>query len=173
MEYSLIELLVGIVTIVGFMYKFEKDTRSELKSEMRSGFSRLANAIDSVGEAIIDYLGVKGVLDPNEARFLRAVIKNLATTITTTNPLTETERKRLLELVDKDDLTIEEAEELYRLARKLYREYIDKTPDAFAALLYAAYKRKEAYMKHWQTTQPTNTQSQPPQQAGAGNHADL
>jgi len=173
MDYSLIELLVGIVTIVGFMYKFEKDTRSELKSEMRSGFSRLANAIDSVGEAIIDYLGVKGVLDPNEARFLRAVIKNLATTITTTNPLTETERKRLLELVDKDDLTIEEAEELYRLARKLYREYIDKTPDAFAALLYAAYKRKEAYMKHWQTTQPTNTQSQPPQQAGAGNHADL
>jgi len=173
MDYSLIEFLVGIVTIVGFMYKFEKDTRSELKSEMRSGFNRLADAIDSVGEAIVDYLGVKGILDPNEARFLRAVIKNLATTITTTNPLTETERKRLLELVDKDDLTIEEAEELYRLARKLYREYIDKTPDAFAALLYAAYKRKEAYMKHWQTTQPTNTQSQPPQQAGAGNHADL
>jgi polyhydroxyalkanoate synthesis regulator phasin len=177
MDYTFIEFLVGIVAIVGFMYKFEKDTRSEVKaelrtnidslrrdveelrSEMRSGFSRLANAIDSVGEAIIDYLGVRGVLDPNEARFLRAVIKNLASTITTTNPLTEEERKRLLELVDKDDLTIEEAEELYRLARKLYREYIDKTPDAFAALLYAAYKRKEAYMKHWQTTQPTNTQS--------------
>jgi len=164
MDYSLIEFLVGIVTIVGFMYKFEKDTRSELKSEMRSGFNRLTDAIDSVGEAIVDYLGgVKGVLDPNEARFLRAVIKSLASTITATNPLTEAERKRLLELVDKDDLTIEEAEELYRLARKLYREYIDKTPDAFAALLYAAYKRKEAYMKHWQSTQPTNTQSQPPQ----------
>ena len=157
MDYSLIEFLVGVVTIVGFMYKFEKDTRSELKSEMRSGFNRLTDAIDSVGEAIVDYPGVKGVLDPNEARFLRAVIKSLASTITATNPLTEAERKRLLELVDKDDLTIEEAEELYRLARKLYREYIDKTPDAFKALLYAAYKRKEAYMKHWQTTQPTNT----------------
>ena len=208
MDYTFIEFLVGIVTIVGFMYKFERDTREdlrrdieelrigltnvqrdveelreearkevsglrtdinslrkdieELRSEVRSGFSRLANAIDSFGEAIIDYLGVKGTLDPNEARFLRAVIKNLATTITTTNPLTE-ERKRLLELVDKDDLTIEEAEELYRLARKLYREYIDKTPDAFAALLYAAYKRKEAYIKHQQTTQHTNTQPQPPQ----------
>jgi hypothetical protein len=68
MDYSLIEFLVGIVTIVGFMYKFEKDTRSELKSEMRSGFNRLADAIDSVGEAIVDYLGVKGVLDPNEAK---------------------------------------------------------------------------------------------------------
>jgi MoaA/NifB/PqqE/SkfB family radical SAM enzyme len=204
MDYSLIEFLVGIVTIVGFIYKFERDTREdlrrdieelrigltnvqrdveelreevrkevsglrtdinslrkdieELRSEVRSGFSKLANTIDSIGEAIIEYLGIKSILDPNEARFLRAVIKNLATT--TTNPLTEEERKRLLELVDKDDLTIEEAEELYRLARKLYREYIDKTPDAFAALLYAAFKRKEAYMKHWQTTQ-SQPQTQP------------
>ena len=161
MDYTFIEFLVGIVTIVGFMYKFVRDTRGELKSEMRGGFSRLANAIGSVGEAIVDYPGVRGILDPNEAEFLRAVFRRLVST--TTNPLTEAERRRLLELVDKDDLTIEEAEELYRLARKLYREYIDKTPDAFAALLYAAYKRKEAYMKHWQTTQPTNTQSQPPQ----------
>ncbi len=76
-----------------------------LRSEMRGGFSRLANAIGSVGEAIVGYLGIKGVLDPNEARFLRAVIKNLAATVTATNPLTEAERKRLLELVNKDDLT--------------------------------------------------------------------
>jgi len=177
MDYSLIEFLVGIVTIVGtivsFTYKFVRDTREDLRSEMRGGFNRLVNVIINTNEIMIGYLGLRGVLNQGDVGFLRTVIKSLASTITTTNPLTEAERKRLLELVDKDDLTIEEAEELYRLARKLYREYIDKTPDAFAALLYAAYKRKEAYMKHWQTTQPTNTQSQPPQQAGAGNHADL
>ena len=145
------------------MYKFEKDTRSELKSKMRSGFNRLADAIDSVGEAIVDYPGVKGVLDPNEAGFLRAVFRRLVST--TTNPLTEAERRRLLELVDKDDLTIEEAEELYRLARKLYEEYIDKTPDAFKALLYAAAMRGITYRKYGRKppnldpTQPTNTQS--------------
>jgi hypothetical protein len=65
MGYTLIEFLVGIVTIVGFMYKFEKDTRSELRaelrtnieelrSEMRSGFNRLANVITSANEITIE-----------------------------------------------------------------------------------------------------------------------
>jgi len=31
MDYTLIEFLVGIVTIVGFMYKFERDTRRDIK----------------------------------------------------------------------------------------------------------------------------------------------
>jgi hypothetical protein len=30
MDYSIIEFLVGVVTIVGFMYKFEKDTRVDI-----------------------------------------------------------------------------------------------------------------------------------------------
>ena len=175
MGYTLIEFLVGIVTIVGFMYKFERDTRSELRaelrtnieelrSEMRSGFNRLANVITSANEITIEYLGLRGVLNQGDMGFLRTVIKGLASTVTT-NPLTPEERKRLLELVDKDDLTIEEAEELYRLARKLYEEYIDKTPDAFKALLYAAAMRGITYRKYGKkppnldSTQPTNTQS--------------
>jgi hypothetical protein len=133
--------------------RIEKDIEA-----LRSGFNRLANVITNTNEITIEYLGLRGILDPNEARFLRTVIKSLASTAT--NPLTPEERKRLLELVDKDDLTIEEAEELYRLARKLYREYIEETPDAAYALLYAVHKRREAYMRHGgQTTQPTNTQS--------------
>jgi len=100
--------------------------------------------------SLVGQLKKKGVLEGADA--WKTAFSNITTIIG--NPLTIEERKRLLELVDKDDLTIEEAEELYRLARKLYREYIDKTPDAFAALLYAAYKRKEAYIKHQQTTQP-------------------
>jgi len=61
---------------------------------------------------------------------------------------TEAERRRLLELVDKDDLTLEEAEELHNLARKFYEEYIDKTPDAFKVLLYAAAMRGITYRKY-------------------------
>jgi len=157
MDYTLIEFLVGIVTIVGFMYKFERDTRSELRaelrtnieelrSEMRSGFNRLANVITSANEITIEYLGLRGVLNQGDVGFLRTVIKGLASTAT--NPLTPEERRRLLELVDKDDLTIEEVEELYMLARKLYEEYIDKTPDAFKALLYAAAMRGITYRKY-------------------------
>jgi hypothetical protein len=73
-------------------------------------------------------------------------------TSTTTNPFTEAERKRLLELVDKDDLTLEEAEELHNLARKFYREYIEKTPDAYKVLLYAAAKHGEVLRKYGKQT---------------------
>jgi len=77
-------------------------------------------------------------------------------TSTATNPFTEAERRRLLELVDKDDLTLEEAEELHNLARKFYREYIEKTPDAYKVLLYAAAKHGEVLRKHSkQTSQPS------------------
>jgi len=182
--------IVTIVgTIVGFTHKFVKDTREdlrreveelrsemnngfkelrgevkdgfeELRNEMKGGFNRLVNIIINTNEIMIGYLGLRGVLNQGDVGFLRTVIEGLATTITTTNPLTEAERKRLLELVDKDDLTIEEAEELYRLARKLYREYIEKTPDAAYALLYAVIKRVEAYARHGgQQTQPPKTQS--------------
>ena len=204
MDYTFIEFLVGIATIVGFMYKFERDTREDLRrevgelrmelrtnidslrSEMRKEVSELRMDIDSlragldgvkrdvealktgvdelrselrkevgalrgvitgVGEVMVEYLKLRGIINQGDADLLRITVRRLVSTATT-NPLTEAERRRLLELVDKDDLTIEEAEELYRLARKLYEEYIDKTPDAFKALLYAVIKRTEAYMKY-------------------------
>jgi polyhydroxyalkanoate synthesis regulator phasin len=171
-DYGVIEFLVGIVTIVGFMYKFEKDTREEFRRDigdlrerltrvedgierLGEGLGRLANAINGVGEAIVDYLGFRGVLKPEEATYLKSDIKRL--TSIATNPFTEAERKRLLELVDKDDLTLEEAEELHELARKFYREYIEKTPDAYKVLLYAAAKHGEVLRKHSKQTsqQPT------------------
>ena len=98
MGYTFIEFLVGIVTIVGFMYKFERDTRSELRaelrtnieelrSEMRSGFNRLANVITSANEITIEYLGLRGVLNQGDVGFLRTVIKGLASTATTRSRL--------------------------------------------------------------------------------------
>ena len=78
-------------------------------------------------------------------------------TSTATNPFTEAERRRLLELVDKDDLTLEEAEELHNLARKFYREYIEKTPDAYKVLLYAAAKHGEVLRKYGKQTSQSST----------------
>jgi hypothetical protein len=123
-----------------------RDELGRLRRDVENGFNRLTNTTVGVGEIMVRYLGVKGVLNPREVDFLRATLRSLASTVT--NPLTPEERRRLLELVDKDDLTIEEAEELYRLARKVFDEYIDKTPDAVAALFYAIIKRVEAYEKH-------------------------
>jgi polyhydroxyalkanoate synthesis regulator phasin len=125
--------------------RVEKDIE-ELRVELRSGLGRLTNAINGVGESIVEYLGLKGVLNQGEVNYLRAEIMRL--TSIATNPLTAEEKKRLLELVNKDDLTIEEAEELHRLARKFYEEYIDKTPDAIKVLLYAAAVRGITYRKY-------------------------
>jgi len=89
----------------------------------------------------------------------RLTISNTRRIVSTaTNPFTEAER-RLLELVDKDDLTLEEAEELHELARKFYREYIEKTPDAYKVLLYAAAKHGEVLRKHSASGKQPNQQS--------------
>jgi len=68
MDYSIIEFLVGVVTIVGFMYKFEKDTRVDIGR-------RVERSIGSVGDAIVEYLGLKGILNPGDVYYLRTVIK--------------------------------------------------------------------------------------------------
>jgi hypothetical protein len=44
---------------------------------------------------------------------------------------------RLLELLDKDDLTPEEAGELYSLARRFHDEYVEEAPEAVLVLAYA------------------------------------
>ena len=164
MDYLTIGLLVAVLGLVvstlgivisltrsvgelrGRLTGVERDVEA-LRSEVRGGFNRLANVITSANEVMIGYLGLRGVLNQGDVGFLRTVIKGLVSTATT-NPLTEAERRRLLELVDKDDLTIEEAEELHRLARKFYEEYIDKTPDAIKVLLYAAAMRGITYRKY-------------------------
>ncbi len=150
---TILSTVVTVVVTVGTvaywlgskLTEMEKDIEA-LRSDVNAGFNRLANAIDNVGEVIVDYLGLRGVLDPKDVYYLRAEIRRLAST--TTNPFTEAERKRLLELVDKDDLTLEEAEELHNLARKFYREYIEKTPDAYKVLLYAAVMLGATYKKY-------------------------
>ncbi len=135
MDYITIVLLAVTVSTLGLVINL---TRS---------VSDLTRSIDDLGERLTRVGdGIERLATSNTRRI----------TSTATNPFTEAERRRLLELVDKDDLTIEEAEELHELARKFYREYIEKTPDAYKVLLYAAAKHGEVLRKHSkQTSQPS------------------
>jgi len=130
MDYITIGLLTVAVSTLGLVINL---TRSI--SDLRERITRIED-------------GIERLTTPNTRRIAS----------TTTNPFTEAERKRLLELVDKDDLTLEEAEELHELARKFYREYIEKTPDAYKVLLYAAAKHGEVLRKHGASGKQTSQQ---------------
>ncbi|WP_243677875.1 hypothetical protein [Vulcanisaeta distributa] len=109
---------------------------NEFRNYMDGRFNRLINVISGQNEFITEFLGFRGVLDSKDVSFVKATLRSMITMAT--NPLTETEKKRLLELIDKDELTLEEADELLQLARKFVIEYGDKGPDVWKLLWYAA-----------------------------------
>jgi hypothetical protein len=143
MDYISLGLLVAILGVaVSTLSLVVNLTRSV--GDLTRSISDLRERLTRIEE------GIERLTTPNTRRIAS----------TATNPFTEAERRRLLELVDKDDLTLEEAEELHNLARKFYREYIDKTPDAYKVLLYAAAKHGEVLRKH--SKQTSQQPSQPP-----------
>jgi uncharacterized protein YoxC len=175
---SIIGTIATVAAIVGTaMYKLggrlariEKDVESlrrdvdglrrdvnELKAgvgELRIGLTNvqrdvgeLRRAVNGLGDFLanlVEKLSGKGVLE--DANLLKTALRNMTNTVT--NPLTPEERRRLVELIDKDELTPEEADELVRLARRFYREYAGKVENAWLMLYYAAVKRGVTYRKY-------------------------
>jgi chromosome segregation ATPase len=175
---SIIGTIATIAAIVGTaMYKLgdrlariERDVESlgrdvdelkrdvnELKAgvgELRIGLTNvqrdvgeLRRAVNGLGDFLanlVEKLSGKGVLE--DANLLKTALRNMTNTVT--NPLTPEERRRLVELIDKDELTPEEADELARLARRFYREYAGKVENAWLMLYYAAVKRGVTYRKY-------------------------
>jgi len=175
---SIIGTIATVAAIVGTaMYKLggrlariEKDVESlrrdvdglrrdvnELKAgvgELRIGLTNvqrdvgeLRRAVNGLGDFLanlVEKLSGKGVLE--DANLLKTALRNMTNTVT--NPLTPEERRRLVELIDKDELTPEEADELARLARRFYREYAGKVENAWLMLYYAAVKRGVTYRKY-------------------------
>ena len=175
---SIIGTIATVAVIVGTaMYKLggrlariEKDVESlrrdvdglrrdvnELKAgvgELRIGLTNvqrdvgeLRRAVNGLGDFLanlVEKLSGKGVLE--DANLLKTALRNMTNTVT--NPLTSEERRRLVELIDKDELTPEEADELARLARRFYREYAGKVENAWLMLYYAAVKRGVTYRKY-------------------------
>jgi endonuclease III len=60
---------------------------------------------------------------------------------TFTNPLTKEEAERMKELIQKEKLTLEEADELREFARKLVSEYGATVPEVWKLLIYASIMR--------------------------------
>jgi hypothetical protein len=115
-------------------------------------FNTALRLFRSSQEFLVDLLAYEGLMRREAYILARSEIQRLFT-ITTVNPLTEEEKRRALELLNKDELTLEEAQELYRIADKVVEEYPDRV-EAWKLLWYSRFwigynlrKMKEAEEK--------------------------
>ena len=109
----------------------------ELKGYIDSRVNRLSEAFSSYQEFFIELLMTEGIIKPERAVIAKNEARRIMRLATSTNPLTKEEWKRLGELLDKDDLTLEEALELRELARKVVKEY-GEYPEAWKLHIYAS-----------------------------------
>jgi DNA repair exonuclease SbcCD ATPase subunit len=118
--------------------RFEEVNRrfEEVKAYIDSRINRLAEANRAYQEFFIEYLSVKGLLRPLEASMLKGEIERF-TRLSTMNPLTREEWEKIRRYLEKDELTLEEALELRRLARKVTDEYGDRI-EAWKLHIYAS-----------------------------------
>ena len=96
----------------------------------------MAEASRAYQEFFIEYLSVKGLLRLSEASMLKGEIERF-TRLSTMNPLTKEEWEKIRRYLEKDELTLEEALELRRLARKVTDEYGDRI-EAWKLHIYAS-----------------------------------
>jgi len=116
-----------------------------LKSYVDSRINRVAEAFRSYQEFFVEYLTAQGILRPVEASMIKGEALRVMK-MAVMNPLTKEEWKRLKELLEKDELTLEEALELRELARKVTDEYGDR-PEAWKLHIYASIMVGLAYRK--------------------------
>jgi DNA repair exonuclease SbcCD ATPase subunit len=118
--------------------RFEEVNRrfEEVKAYIDSRINRLAEASRAYQEFFIEYLSVKGLLRPLEASMLKGEIERF-TRLSTMNPLTREEWEKIRRYLEKDELTLEEALELRRLAREVTGEYGDRI-EAWKLHIYAS-----------------------------------
>jgi chromosome segregation ATPase len=107
-----------------------------LERHIDTRLSRLGEAFRSYQEFFIEYLATQGFLKPLEASMLKNEASRFIK-LAFMNPLSKDELRRIKELLDKDELTLEEALELRELARKVTDEYGDR-PEAWKLHIYAS-----------------------------------
>jgi chromosome segregation ATPase len=95
---------------------------------------RMGRAVRSANELFIDLLGYEGVLRTEAVTFAKSELARMLELAE--NPLTKEEKERLKQLLEKDDLTLEEAQELYKIADKLVEEHGDRI-EAWKLLWYS------------------------------------
>jgi hypothetical protein len=112
---------------------------TSLKAYMHEKFNSLKKDLRSVNEFMIDFLSYEGVLRREASELLRREMSRVLSGNPITDVLTEEERRRLKELIEKDELTLEEADELYKIADKLVEEYGDKYTEVWKLLWYSRF----------------------------------
>lgn len=118
-----------------------KGELAELKAGVTARFDKLEERVERVGrvvrsanELFVDLLGYEGVLRAEAVTFAKSELARILELAE--NPLTKEEKERLKQLLEKDDLTLEEAQELYRIADKLVEEHGDRI-EAWKLLWYS------------------------------------
>jgi hypothetical protein len=161
---GIIAAIIGaVITIVGFMYKLMRDTRREI-GELRSrdveplkvGLAGVQRDVEALRRGIDELrVGLGRVVDivytlNAQLAYIAGLMgldrSKLGGGALGSNPLTEAEQKRLQELLGKSELTLEEADELVRLAKKYAVEHLDR--EAMNLVFVAALKRFETYRRH-------------------------
>ncbi|QOJ79306.1 hypothetical protein IG193_02245 [Infirmifilum lucidum] len=121
---------------------------SRLEERVDRRLERLAYAFISYQEFLTGYFVSEGVLKPSAASLVVTEARNLMR-LAVSNPFTKDEWKRLGDLLDKsekEELTLEEAQELLNLARKAVMEY-GEYPEAWKLHMYAAIMVGLAYKR--------------------------
>ena len=173
--------LGGLATVIGVAYwlgrkfteidyrfrlideRFEQiDKRfDDLKNYIDSRVERLATAFTNYQEFFIEFLTTEGVV---KERYRDVLIKEARRTmrLAVANPLSKEEWARLKELFEKserNELTLEEADEFLELARKVAWEYGEHS-EAWKLHIYATITRALLYKKYYEEKQKQTQQEQ-------------
>jgi len=130
----------GRFTVIDKRFEALERRLDGIESEIRSlriTASRVVEAVKSSQEFMIDSLPYEGVLRKEASDILKHEISRVFKVITHANPLTKEEVERLKQLIEKEELTLKEAEELYEIANKLVYEY--GTSETWKLLFYARF----------------------------------
>lgn len=135
-QAPLAALVIALVyfTLKREIEKVRTDLRNELSSEMRSLKMEVADlklrvasverALQGFSETLIEFLAAKGVVSEPEKVALRGFLAAMLPPARS-KYYTEEVRRKLLELLEKDDVTVDDLRELDRISELLYKEYLE------------------------------------------------
>jgi len=144
--------LGGLALIIGVAYWLgNKLTEVNYRFKiLERRIERLVSAFTSYQEFFVEFLTREGVIKPIDKELLIREAKRVLR-LATTNPLTKEEWDKLrlyLDKSEKNELTLEEADELLELSRKVVREYGEYS-EAWKLHIYATIVRTLTIMKHY------------------------
>jgi hypothetical protein len=131
--------------VIDEKFKAVDERFNNFERAINGRFDAMERRISSIMEAtrnqlefFTEFLGFRKVIEQRDVTFVKGELYRLSSTH---NPLTKEESIRLKELLDKEKLSLQEADELREIARKLVREYGDKIGETWKLLIYASIMR--------------------------------